>query len=286
MAPQLRPSMRPLFKLIEPAGRFPDFITPEVSAYGLEPAAQTLMDTPAEVVRDELGPWLPAEIDRFMQGLLAGRAGARRALGNAVREFHEHALAPASMELERRYGADLAVRSRALLQGGVGTLLAELHPDVVWDEPVLSAHGVTPGREIDVHLAGRGLQLYPSSFTAECLVLDQIDRRPVLVYPCADLPPYEIDTDALADVLGRTRAAVLRSLTASASTTQLARRTGIALASASEHARALRNAGLITTHRTAGTAHHSLTPTAHQLLTSPESRAFRGKQGQIPKLQA
>jgi DNA-binding transcriptional ArsR family regulator len=112
------------------------------------------------------------------------------------------------------------------------------------------------------------LQLYPSSLTAECLALDAPDRRPVLVYPCSDLPVDDLpDTDTLADLLGRTRAAVLRSLTASASTTQLARRVGISLASTSDHTRILRNAGLITTHRTNGTALHSLTPTAHNLLT-------------------
>lgn len=134
------------------------------------------------------------------------------------------------------------------------------------------------GPALDIHLAGRGLMLYPSPLVAECLALDAPDR-PVLVYPCADLPSeadLDAGTDALADLLGRTRAAVLRSLAASASTTQLARRTGISLASASEHARVLRNAGLVTTHRTA--ALHSLTPTAHHLLTNPTSppRAARG----------
>ncbi|GAA3104618.1 ArsR/SmtB family transcription factor [Kribbella aluminosa] len=66
----------------------------------------------------------------------------------------------------------------------------------------------------------------------------------------ADLTEADEDpstTDALADLLGRTRAAVLRSLTHSATTTQLARRVGISLASTSDHTRILRAAGLITT---------------------------------------
>ncbi|TDU89363.1 DNA-binding transcriptional ArsR family regulator [Kribbella voronezhensis] len=270
--PLIRPSMRPLFKLIAPGGQFPDFLTPEVSSPGLDAALEVLMDAPTELVQDELGPWLPAETDQFMQGLLAGRAGSRRALGNAVRDFHQHVLAPGAAELERRHGADLAIRSRSLLHGGIDELLGSLHPDITWDAPTLTTYGLDEGRRYDAHLDGRGLQLYPSPFTAECLVLDLPHRRPVLVYPCAELPVAdETDdtTDALADLLGRTRAAVLRALTASASTTQLARRTGISLASASEHARVLRNAGLITTHRTAGTAHHSLTPAAHPLLTTP-----------------
>ncbi len=276
---RVRPSMRPLFKLIAPAGQFPDFLTPPVPAPGLEPAVEALMNTPASVVRDELGPWLPPEVDKFMQGLLAGRAGSRRALGNAVRDFHVEVLAPSSTELERRYGADLALRSRLLLHGGVDALLSALHPDIEWSTPVLTTYGLTTGPTLDIHLNGRGLQLYPSSLTSECLALDAPDRRPVLVYPCADLPTEDLaDVDALADLLGRTRATVLRALTHSATTTQLSRRTGISLPSTSDHTRILRNAGLITTHRTNGTALHSLTPTALRLLTG----ATRGIMGQIP----
>jgi DNA-binding transcriptional ArsR family regulator len=269
--PLIRPSMRPLFKLIAPAGQFPDFLTPEVSSPGLDAAIEVLMDAPVDLVQDELRPWLPAVTDQFMQGLLAGRAGSRRAHGNAVRAFHEEVLAPASAELERHYGADLAIRSRSLLHGGVDDLLGNLHPDITWSAPTLTTYGLGGLPCYEAFLNGRGLQLYPSPLTADCLMLDMPDRRPVLVYPCAELPLTDTDdtTDALADLLGRTRAAVLRALTASASTTRLARRTGISLASASEHARVLRNAGLITTHRTAGTAHHSLTPAAYRLLTTP-----------------
>ena len=166
-------------------------------------------------------------------------------------------------------------------------MLSALHPDIEWSTPVLTTYGVTAGPTFDIHLNGRGLQLYPSSLTAECLVLDAPDQRPVLVYPCADLPTDDLaEVDALADLLGRTRATVLRALTHSATTTQLSRRTGISLASASDHARVLRNAGLITTHRTAGTAHHSLTPTAHRLFLSPTPGTFQGIPGQITKKQA
>jgi DNA-binding transcriptional ArsR family regulator len=280
---RVRPTMRPLFKLIAPAGQFPDFLTPEVPARGLEPAVEVLMDTPADVVQGQLGPWLPPEVDTFMQGLLEGRAGSRRALGVAVRDFHEQVLEPSSSELERRYGADLALRSRALLHGGVDVLLESLHPDIEWSAPVLTTYGLNNGPVLDIHLNGRGLRLYPSPLTSECLALDAPDRLPVLVYPCSDLPADELaDSDALADLLGRTRAAVLRALTSSASTTQLARRTNISLASASDHTRILRNAGLITTHRTNGTALHSLTSTGLRFLTGHPGSA-QGNLGQIAK---
>ncbi|HWD79862.1 MAG TPA: winged helix-turn-helix domain-containing protein [Kribbella sp.] len=278
-APRVQGSMRPLFKLISPGGLFPDFLTPEVSAPGLEPAVETLMETPADVIRDELEPWLPPEIDRYMRGLLEGRAGSRRALGNAVRAFHEQVLMPSSAELQRRYGADLGLRTQALLHGGVDALLSSLHPDVAWDTPVLTTYGPTETWTTDIHLNGRGLELYPSPLVTNCLAMDAPDRRPVLVYPCTDLTDTDADpttTDALADLLGRTRAAVLRSLTHPATTTQLSRRLGISLASTSDHTRILRAAGLITTHRTQGTALHCLTPAARPLLTKEARNKLSG----------
>ncbi|MFG1906561.1 ArsR/SmtB family transcription factor [Kribbella sp. NPDC048928] len=289
-APRVRESMRPLFKLISPGGLFPDFLTPQApvvltpaaSAAGLGPAVEALMNTPADVIRDELAPWLPPEIDQYMRGLLAGRAGSRRALGIAVREFHQQVLMPTSGELQRRYGADLGIRSRAVLHGGIDALLSSLHPDVEWSSPVLTTYGPDDRwdvdvqdadvRAVDVQLGGRGLELYPSPLVTNCLTMDAPGRRPVLIYPCADLPDVLDPTtaDALADLLGRTRAAVLRSLVHPATTTQLSRRLGISLPSTSDHTRILRAAGLITTHRTQGTALHTLTPTAHSLLTGTE----------------
>ncbi|WP_350279454.1 winged helix-turn-helix domain-containing protein [Kribbella sp. HUAS MG21] len=279
-APRVQGSMRPLFKLISPNGLFPGFLIAE--GEGLEAAVEALTETPADVIRDQLEPWLPPDIDRYMRGLLDGRAGSRRALGTAVREFHQEVLVPSSGELYQRYGAELGIRSRAVLHGGVDALLSSLHPDVEWCDPVLTTHGVSDDWVDDVHLEGRGLELYPSPLVTNCLLLDASDRRPVLVYPCADLPAADQDpttADALADLLGRTRAAVLRSLTYPATTTQLSRRVGISPASTSEHTRVLRAAGLITTHRTQGTALHALTPTAHPLLTGES----RGIPGQIPK---
>ncbi|GAA3104625.1 hypothetical protein JOF29_005461 [Kribbella aluminosa] len=72
--------MRPLFKVISPGGPLPDFLTPEVP--GLESSVEVLMDTPADVIRDELGPYPPPELDCYLRGLLEGRAGSRRALGS------------------------------------------------------------------------------------------------------------------------------------------------------------------------------------------------------------
>jgi hypothetical protein len=268
-APLVSPSMRPLFKLIAPSGWFPDFLTPTVATPGVQSAAELLAGTPTEVFREELDERFPRDIDPYLHGLRAGNASARQALGTAVLDFHQNVLAQSSDELSRQYAGDLAQRAHTLMHGGIEALLTTLHPDAEWTPPILAVHTQRLNESIEVHLRGRGLQLYPSPLLAECLVDDNPRRRPVLIYPCADGPaaePHDPDADTLAALLGRTRAAVLRSLITPASTTQLARRIRISLASTSEHTRILRAASLVTTHRSQGSSLHSLTPTAHTLL--------------------
>ncbi|MEU1783161.1 helix-turn-helix domain-containing protein [Streptomyces abikoensis] len=62
--------------------------------------------------------------------------------------------------------------------------------------------------------------------------------------------------DPLTPLLGRTRAGVLRRLVQRHSTTTLADGLGISVASASMHAKALREAGLVVTRREGKTARH------------------------------
>jgi DNA-binding transcriptional ArsR family regulator len=65
--------------------------------------------------------------------------------------------------------------------------------------------------------------------------------------------------DGLAALLGHSRAAVLRALQEPLGTTELAAAVGISPASASEHAKVLRAASLIESHRQGRTVRHSLT---------------------------
>jgi DNA-binding transcriptional ArsR family regulator len=86
---------------------------------------------------------------------------------------------------------------------------------------------------------------------------------PVLVYPALrpDLRPERFDgsRQALAALLGTTRAAALAAIGDGCSTTDLARRVGVSAAAASQHATVLRNAGLITSHRDRNVMMHTVT---------------------------
>ena len=73
--------------------------------------------------------------------------------------------------------------------------------------------------------------------------------------------------DALAALLGRTRAAILQLLVEHRTTGELAVELGLSAASASAHAKTLRGAGLIVTRRTGKAVSHGVTPLGLRLLT-------------------
>ena len=99
---------------------------------------------------------------------------------------------------------------------------------------------------------------------------------PVLIYPigqgCQSVPvTAESGRRSLAALMGGTRAAVLYTVGAGATTTQLAHRLNTSLASVSRHTGVLRNAGLISTHRQGSSVVHALTDLGSALLEHHQS---------------
>jgi DNA-binding transcriptional ArsR family regulator len=199
---------------------------------------------------------------------------ARQELAGALRAYHNQAIAPYWEQLQLSIDADRAVRTRILLDSGINGLLDSLRPAVRWNPPVLEVDCAGPDR--DEQLDGRGLQLVPSWFCRPrpCSLADSTLPQ-VLVYPIdSGLSGNPASRQlALADLLGRTRATVLLTISQAATltTTELARRTAISLASASQHASILRNAGLIATQRHANSVFHTITPLGATLLQPPDS---------------
>ncbi|MFF7652580.1 DUF5937 family protein [Streptomyces sp. NPDC007983] len=200
---------------------------------------------------------------------------ARQNLTATLENFHQVALAPYWDRVSVTLEADCAARGRTVLAGGIERLLSTVHPMVRWSGGVLE---IPSHRRQDVHLGGAGLLLVPSLFLYDRPVLIPAashGQPPLLAYPIApgsakdvlSAPVSEQDSvDALGPLVGRTRAAIMKSLTESCTTTELGRRIGISAASASQHTSVLRSAGLITTHRRLNTALHSLTPLGAALL--------------------
>jgi DNA-binding transcriptional ArsR family regulator len=122
----------------------------------------------------------------------------------------------------------------------------------------------------DLRLGGRGLRLVPSYFCWRSPVsLVDEEMPPVLIYPLQRSRPAAPARPAdasLAALLGRTRAAALRSLALAATTSELARFLGVSPATATHHTTVLRDAGLITSLRSQNTVLHTLTPLGAAML--------------------
>jgi DNA-binding transcriptional ArsR family regulator len=259
--------VRPLLDLA-PAGTpyIPDFLTPADGAAELESGIDTVLSTPRHRLHADLAAAAKiVPLPGWTRALADGDPEALHRLGRAIRAYHAVAVAPHWAEVEVHAAADRAIRGQALLDRGVGGLLATLHPDLRWTAGSLVC-GCSQPQEYTMTLHGRGLLLVPSYFAHEPMALDVPGMRVVLLYPAhREVVPARAG-ESLAALLGRTRASVLVSLTIGCTTTQLAQRVGISLASASQHAAVLRDAGLVASRRTGSAVLHTLTPLGSRLL--------------------
>jgi DNA-binding transcriptional ArsR family regulator len=213
--------------------------------------------------------------DGVDDSVLRGLGLSQRGATTAVLELWQVAIAPYWHRVLAYLEDECDARGRIAMTGGVERLLATLHPKVAWRPPVLEVPG---GPDSDVFLDGRGLLLCPSLFLANRPgVLIGSEREtglPALAFAAPPDPAHASalwdepgdSGQALAALVGQTRAAVLRALTATQTTTQLAAQLGISLAGASQHTAVLRQTGLITTRRLRNTVLHTVTPLGMALL--------------------
>ncbi|WP_217623570.1 helix-turn-helix transcriptional regulator [Streptomyces sp. TRM64462] len=258
---------RLLVPVVPRAAYFPDFLTPHEAAEGLDEGLAAILDTPparvaAEVRRLEQTNGGPAWAGRLVE------RDAREELVKALRAYHDAVIAPYQDDVRARITGERALRARVTVDTGVDGLLGGLTPAMRWRPPVLEIDYV---EDRDLRLDGRGLRIIPSYFCWRTpIALADNALRPVLVYPLYDSrpPAPERPSDAsLGALLGKTRAAALRTLSLGATTTELAQRLGVSPATATHHTTVLRNAGLITTQRSQNTVLHTLTPAGAALLS-------------------
>ncbi|MFI1400569.1 winged helix-turn-helix domain-containing protein [Streptomyces sp. NPDC020681] len=217
-----------------------------------------------------------------MGQLADGDRDALDAVADALAAYYDIAITPFADRMRAVLDADRAWRVHTMARAGVGALLAGLHPQVRWREPVLELPVLPEQGEVDFHLEGRGILVCAHIFCGPRprALLNDVDT-PVLIYaPIRDLQTSDLIAEpshalsgaptALAALLGRTRAAVLHTLAdpAGHTTKQLAQHLGISPASASEHATSLRAAGLVTSLRHANTVRHTTTPLGTTLLST------------------
>ncbi|RJL32528.1 ArsR/SmtB family transcription factor [Bailinhaonella thermotolerans] len=261
----------PLADLVPvPTRVIPGFVCPPpaTSVPDLSVELAAVRATPAERVRRGLSvvPRTPAT-----DALAADPARGLARLAEAIEAYWEVALAPYWPRVLRLLEEDVLRRARRFAEGGVRELLGGLDPAVRWDDETL----VVAHRHVrrSSRLRGRGLLLVPSAFVWP-RVFSVVDPpyQPALRYPpdgvatlweaAAPVP------DALAAVVGRSRARLLAELTSPASTQELTRRTGLSAGAVSQHLTTLRAAGLVASFRAGRFVLYRRTSAAEALLTA------------------
>jgi DNA-binding transcriptional ArsR family regulator len=146
---------------------------------------------------------------------------------------------------------EIAVRARRLVSLGGDSAFADLSRDISWDRQTLTISPVkVPPRDVD--LDGRGLLLIPSVLAFGVWPRTDPPWDPALTYQPPGIGDLwsRRDTDTgLDDLIGRRRAAILRSLDRPASTLEIARKTGWSSGGVSTHLGVLRTNGLVARRR-------------------------------------
>ena len=157
----------------------------------------------------------------------------------ALRQVHEAVIAPHWGRVVRLLDADITHRAHVLADGGAQALFADLHREVAWADGELVVYPRRP-EPLIVHLTGHGLALCPSVFAWPRVTANV---RPVtagtLRYPARGLATLwetgHASPDAMAALLGRTRANLLSALAEPTTTAELARRIQVTPGAVSQH---------------------------------------------------
>jgi DNA-binding transcriptional ArsR family regulator len=277
---------RPLLDLLWPRGPWPGFI--DSPATDLDEALDFVRATPRSYLRCELAyTWKdrPGRPPLWIRNLADGDTEALEVVVRALRDLHDAVVAPRWESVLALFHGDVTRRMPVLAAGGHEALFGTLHEQLRWRDGGLDREG----HETEHDLGGGGLLLVPLGFWSGppvVLLGDEVRLPSALLYAAqpngqAVVLAGEAGNDNLGTLIGPTRAAVLRALAEPHGTAELAGTVGISMASASEHAKVLRDAYLVETRREGRSVRHSLTPLGRTILGQlrPAARELDGRAG-------
>ena len=209
---------------------------------------------------------------------LAGDPAVRSRFADRMDAYTAHAFTSVWTHIWAYLATETAASTRLLAHGGVEHLLNNTHPGMRWRGGVLEIDRRN-GDSAHLLLGGRGLVLVPSVFCRRITVyigLADPDRPAVMFYPALrDLTDAyrlwsrtqpESTREALAALLGATRASALEVVGHGCTTSGLADQLGVSPPTASYHVAVLRDAGLVITRRRGSTVLHTASPLGTALL--------------------
>jgi DNA-binding transcriptional ArsR family regulator len=250
--------LEPIRLLQRPDAYAPDFLNPPPAGpmAEFEDELAVMLATPAAQVRAEVrhvydGRQLPRALEPFIERPRA----ALRELADQLRRYWELALEEHWPRISALLAHDILYRARQLAHGGTRELFADLDPTISWEEQGLLRIEKNECADTPMQLDERGLLLLPSVFAWPKVVLvTQPPWQPTLIYPARGVgmlwePERPAPPDALARLLGASRASILSALDRPRSTTDLARVLEISPGGVSQHLSVLHSAGLVSRHR-------------------------------------
>jgi DNA-binding transcriptional ArsR family regulator len=265
-----------LHAVIPPRGCIAGFLlggTADTST-SIEQQLQAIADLPQQRLRAELcGVWGGAAMPRPAQELIAPGAHGGRRLADALWRYWQTGIEPYWRQIRALLDADLAYRGGRLARGGIEALLSDLHPELeLVDHAIQIVHKPASER----NLAGAGLLLVPCVFAWPHIIADFGTTGPPSItygprgigtlWQASEQQPD--DDDALGELLGRTRAAILCLVALPRSTTDLARELGTSAPTVSAHLSILRRCGLVSSWRSGRRVLYQRTPLATSIVTT------------------
>ncbi|WP_033216106.1 ArsR/SmtB family transcription factor [Kitasatospora phosalacinea] len=232
-----------------------------------------ILAAPPEAARAEIRACLAArpETDREARAVLDSPDAVRLVAEALDRAWHE-LLARDWPQLRALCERDVVHRAGELGRRGWAAALAGLHENVRWRDGGID---IPPFDETTTYsLRGRGLLLVPSVFVWPGFAAHHEEPWPcTLIYPARGIsalwePGSAVPPEALAALLGRSRARILAALDSPASTTHLARSLGQAPGAVADHLAVLRAAGLLSRARAGRSVLYRRTPMGDALIGS------------------
>jgi DNA-binding transcriptional ArsR family regulator len=285
---QVRPrlgdlDMELLTAVVRPAGYLPDFLMPPPRrrSSSFESDLAQVAATDPQTVAAELSHLAGHPVAQHGPGktrraqLMRDLIDAPRAsLARIVTELHRYwhvAVAPYWPRIRALLHTDLAYRLQQLACGGVQQLLRTLHPLVSFHGDTLQ---ITKYYRGQTHLRQRGLLLVPCVFAWPDVIVRTADPYPTVTYSPRGLgrlweAPDITHASPLANVLGRSRAAILAQLDLPMSTTQLACQLDLTAPTLNAHLKALQAAGIVAAHRDGRNVLYHRTQLGDLLLAGP-----------------
>jgi DNA-binding transcriptional ArsR family regulator len=265
--------LEPLRALLSyPHGYRADFVTPppEGPYPDFEEELQRILATPSDIVRLEVGKTYPdGDMPGAARVFVDDPEGSLRRLTETLRAYWDATLAEHWPRLRALLEGDVLYRAKRLALEGAEGLFGDIHPSVTWADGVLT---IDKRWEAEVEPGGRGLLLIPVAFSCpKCSVISDPPWQPTLVYtPRAIATLWDTDRTAadgvLDELVGETRAAILRALEIPMTTTEMASRLGVTPGAVSQQLSVLRRAGVVEAHRSGRGVYSELTSLGQSLV--------------------